>query len=122
MDSIVVAGTWNFNQLQGWPPGVQLFINTLEAAGELDPPQSGSFRSLLSTIEQRVYLPVIDESKGAPATIQRIFHHSFTTTRRPTAAESDEKVQSVLKSLAEQTGLSWTREKRPREVWKFELD
>jgi hypothetical protein len=122
LDVIVLSGTWKPSAIPGYIPGVHLYIGKLDAPGKHDPPQTVAFRDMVTTVERHLYVRMIDESKGAPASVQVIYHNSFVvpiSPQRPVAPETDERMQSVLKAISDQTGLTCTREKRQREVWQF---
>lgn len=122
LDVIVLSGTWKPASIPGYIPGVHLYIQKLDAPGKHDPPRTIAFKDMVATVERHLYVRIIDESKGAPASVQVIYHNSFVTPispQRPVAPETEQRMQSVLKTISDQTGLTCTREKRPREVWQF---
>jgi RNA polymerase sigma factor (sigma-70 family) len=114
---IVVHGLPNVS-----PENHTIQIYSEDATGSFMGNGSGNIQEFLKSVEDILYIPLIDETQKdaqSPASLFTWEGHidgSFNPYRRP--KEQQAKVrEKVLNNLAAQTGLSFTNEQRPVEVW-----
>ena len=117
---VVVSGDWNFKQLEVGPyisiaGAVALYDsdNDLNTGGSS---RTGSLKDLFEILESWLMLRVVDEVKGVRP--QQVAFKTFFAGR--STAMGEESRLRILGNLEEQTGLKFTRMKRPVPVWIVE--
>jgi hypothetical protein len=122
-EAIVARGTYEFHTNDDVLPSDRRSVNIY--ADTADPTGGGRTRGtlaeLLGWIGDRLNMPVVNETETAgPARINWRDHRSSYLRDMPDGPEKFAKVDMVLKHLAEQTSLTWTRERREVAVWTIE--
>jgi hypothetical protein len=113
-DFVVAGGRYRHSPLPGHAEGeIEVYSREFDPKGE-GPSGAGDFPGFLRSVGEWIGRPIVSEVESPPK--QVAWHH---TEREPSTEQTrreDRDEAMVLKHLQEQTGLTFTREKRPMRI------
>jgi hypothetical protein len=113
-DVVVARGRYRHSPLPGHAEGrIEIYAREFDPNGE-GPSGAGIFPSFLESVGEWIGRPIVNEVESPPK--QVAWHHTERDPSTEQTRREDRDEAMVLKHLQEQTGLTFTREKRPMRI------
>lgn len=113
-DVVVARGRYRPSPLPGHAEGqIEIYSREFDPKGE-GPSGAGNFPIFLESVGQWIGRPIVNEVESPPKQVNWRHHERDPSNEQTRREDRDEAM--VLKHLQEQTGLTFTREKRPMRI------
>ena len=114
-DVVVARGRYHSSPVAGRSKNqVEIYAKKMVANGRGEGGGNGTFREFLTDVGEYIERPVVSEVEAAPESIEWVLNGRTQYTEQERQEDHDEGL--VLQHLSEQTGLTFTRERKTKRV------